>query len=93
MIVIPENTEAISKEGQNLHHCVGSYISRVAKGESIILFVRKANAKNKSYYTMEIKDDEMTQCRGFGNKSCTNEVKKFIKNFAKDKGIMMRDIA
>ena len=92
-IVVPDSTEAISKEGQDLHHCVGSYVSRVASGESIILFVRKTNKEDKSYYTMEIKDDEMTQCRGFGNKHCTAEVKKFIKNFAKNKGIVMRNIA
>ena len=92
-IVVPDSTDAISKEGQDLHHCVGTYVARVSRGDSIILFVRKTKAIDKSYYTMEIIGDEMTQCRGFGNKHCTVEVKKFIKDFAKKKGIMMRSIA
>lgn len=92
-IVVPADTDSISREGQKLHHCVGTYIPKVAKGTSIILFVRKISKEDESYYTMEINGDAMTQCRGFGNKSCNNEVKKFIKDFAKDKGLKMGYIA
>ena len=92
-IVVPEDCDAILREGQKLHHCVGTYVSKVANGTSIILFVRRINKTDEPYYTMEIQGDEMIQCRGFSNKHCTREVHKFIKDFAKKKKLMMRDIA
>ena len=92
-IIVPEDTEAISKEGQALRHCVGSYVSRVANGETIILFVRRKKSLGKSYYTMEVQNGEIVQCRGFKNDDCNAEVKRFIKSFAKDTHLRMRDIA
>lgn len=92
-IVIPNGCDEICAEGQNLHHCVGTYIDRVCRGTSIILFVRDINNIEKSFYTMELQGDTMIQCRGFANKEVTDEVRTFITDFAKKKKITMRAIA
>lgn len=92
-IVVPNGCEDICAEGQKLHHCVGTYIDKVCKGISVILFVRRISNLTKSYYTMELRNNEMIQCRGFGNKGVTDEVRKFITDFAKQRNISMQYIA
>lgn len=92
-IVVPNGCEDICAEGQNLHHCVGTYIDKVCKGISIILFIRKINDLALSYYTMELREDRIIQCRGFDNKDMTDKVKRFIRDFAKQKNIKTNNVA
>ncbi|MBS1473895.1 MAG: PcfJ family protein [Massilimaliae sp.] len=67
MIVVPQRAQDITDEGHALHHCVGSYIPRVADGKSVILFLRKEEEPDKPYYTMELIDGRVTQIRGQNN--------------------------
>ena len=76
-IRLPENSDEIKKEGVALRHCVGGYVDRVAKGETIILFIRKEDEPDKAYYTMEWKG-KVIQCRGYCNCDMTNKVKRFV---------------
>ena len=92
-IVVPKGCEDICAEGQTLHHCVGTYIDKVCKGISIILFVRDINEIDASFYTMEVRQGEIIQCRGFQNKVVTPEVKSFITKFATQKKLVMDRIA
>lgn len=85
MVVLPKRLEEIREEGHVLKHCVSSYSERVAKGETIIMFVRRTDAKGKPFYTMEVKDGKVSQCRGKNNRDMTEEVKAFVKKFEKKK--------
>lgn len=80
-IIVPTSSRMITQEGHALHHCVATYIDRVAKGKTMILFVRKKSEPDKSYYTLEFKDGKMAQCRGLKNCDMTPEVKKFVEDF------------
>ena len=40
-IVCPKRANELVAEGRALHHCVGSYIDRVAEGRCLIVFVRR----------------------------------------------------
>lgn len=82
-IRLPYDVLELRKEGEVLHHCVGTYIEKVAKGETTILFIRKVEEPNKPYYTMEFKDNHIVQCRGFHNCSMTKEVEMFADLFEK----------
>ena len=87
-IVVPATASAIANEGVKLHHCVGTYIDKVVKGETNILFVRKLDAPSVPYYTMEVgKSGRIVQCRGQNNCGMTEEVKEFVKEFCKAKNI------
>lgn len=81
ILIVPENSAAIKEEGEALHHCVGTYIERVAKGETAIFFIRKENEPNKPYYTLEWRDNKVIQCRGMNNCSVTDKVKAFVQAF------------
>ena len=77
-IVYPATPDDVVKEGHALHHCVGSYTERVAEKECIILFLRKCSEEEKSFYTVEVRNQKAVQVRGKGNCSMTPEVKSFI---------------
>ncbi len=81
MIILPKSGDEIKEEGRVLHHCVGTYVERVAKGETMILFVRKESEPSVPYFTLEYRDGKVIQCRGKNNCSMTKDVKAFVKAF------------
>ena len=81
MIVVPQTADDLTNEGKTLSHCVRSYAERVAKGETVILFVRKAEEPEKPYYTMEVSGGRVIQLRGKNNCAPKDDVRKFEKAF------------
>lgn len=77
-IVYPSSPEEIIAEGHALHHCVGSYVDRVAKKECIILFLRLCEEITKPFYTIEVRNQKVIQVRGMKNDNATPEVQKFM---------------
>ncbi len=87
IIYAPRSADEIIAEGHALHHCVGGrlYIEGMAKGEHIILFIRRVTQPDEPFYTIEIKDNIVNQCRGKNNHGMTDEVKQFISEWQKKK--------
>lgn len=83
ILVVPQSGDEIRKEGEALHHCVGGYVDRVARGETNIFFIRKADHPEKSYFTMEWRNNKIIQCRGFKNCGMPADVQAFVKVFEK----------
>ena len=83
ILVVPKSGDEIRAEGEALHHCVGGYVERVAKGETNIFFVRKADEPDKSYFTMEWNHNKIIQCRGMKNCGMPPEVRAFTQVFEK----------
>ena len=68
VVLVPESVEDIAREGRMLSHCVGGYAQRHAEGKLHILFVRRKDAPDKPYYTMEVDlAGKIVQCRGYKN--------------------------
>lgn len=84
-VLIPESAKQIVHESISLRHCVKSYIARVAKKETVILFVREIENPDKPFYTLEVKDMKIVQCRGYSNKDKTKDVEKFVGKFKRAK--------
>lgn len=81
-IRLPGKIEELRTEGEVLHHCVGTYIEKVRKGETMIFFIRLETDPEKPFYTLEWKG-KVVQCRGFKNCDMTPEVKAFVNVFEK----------
>jgi len=81
-IVVPSKPEDLSKEGASLHHCVGSYISRVANGENLIIFCRKKDVPEEPLLTIDIKDNRINQVEGLCRRNPNVIEKEFIHKFA-----------
>jgi hypothetical protein len=81
-ILVPKKTSDLVEEGFALSHCVGSYASFVSKGISKIFFVRRLDAVNTPYVTVELdKHNNLIQARGILNSAPKPEVMKFIKDW------------
>ena len=82
MIRAPYELEELRKEGEQLHHCVATYMDRVAKGKTMIFFIRQETKPDIPYYTLEWNEHRVVQCRGKNNCDMTPEVKAFTKVFS-----------
>ena len=86
-IIMPRSAREIVEEGVRQNHCVGRYVERVATGESVILFLRRVEDPEKSFYTIEIKKDmrrcHIVQVRGERNIAATDEVNAFCKKYTR----------
>lgn len=80
-VIVPKDLFSIKEEGHILHHCVGTYTTRVANAECIILFIRDLKNPDRAFYTMELKNDRVIQCRGYRNRDMTAEVKRFLDQY------------
>ena len=76
LIRLPEYVHEIREEGNAQHHCVATYIDRMVAGETCILFIRKKEEPDKSYYTVEV-------IRGKYNVVPSEDVEEFMKIFKK----------
>ena len=56
-VVLASPFEVVA-EGNNMHHCVGSYVGRIAKGNSLILSLRYAKSPDHSEITVEVSPDD-----------------------------------
>lgn len=84
------SSQELFREGKELQHCVGSYAERYAQGKTDIFVVRRLIEPEKPFYTLEIRNGDIIQCRGYKNCATTEEVRAFIdmfkaKNFGKKK--------
>lgn len=79
-IRLPNKLEELKAEGEALHHCVGTYMEKVLKGETMIFFIRRKEEPEKPYFTLEW-HGRVVQCRGFRNCDMPPEVKTFVDIF------------
>ena len=83
-VLVPKEVKDIVAEGYALHHCVGTsdrYFDRIARKESFIGFVRRADALDTPYYTLEFEPGgTIRQLRTTGDAQDENfkEIKKFL---------------
>lgn len=63
--------------------CVGTYVDRVAKGQTHIFFVRRVEEPDTPYFTMEYNNGRVIQCRGSHNCGMPASVKAFVAAFEK----------
>ncbi|MDO4339135.1 MAG: PcfJ domain-containing protein [Eubacteriales bacterium] len=89
-VVVPENVQDLIREGDTLHHCVDktdNYFERISKGETYILFLRKASELSVPYYTLEVEPGgTIRQKRTEFNRQNEDikEASAFLKNWQKE---------
>jgi len=81
MIIVPKDVVEIIIEGKNMNHCVGSYVDRVARGDTVILFIRHSDNPTEAFYTMEYCNGHIIQVRGKSNAKTTEQVDTFTREW------------
>lgn len=83
----PTSPDEIIAEGKALHHCVGGYAERHAKGKTNIFFIRKKADPDTPFFTIEVSNNfEIVQCHGYKNDKDTpkpEEIKIFEAEYQK----------
>lgn len=54
VVSIPKTAKDIIDEGENMHHCVGSYVNQVLDGGTYICFIRHKDTPDKCYITCQV---------------------------------------
>ena len=87
IITPPTRHKDVKWEGRLLKHCVATYAQRIAKEETIILFIRRKEQPDEPYFTLNLNPQNYSiiQCRGFKNCGYPAEVKKFMDEWYKEK--------
>lgn len=76
-IRVCHNQEELIKEGKYLNHCVGTYAKQFSERKTCILFIRRIKEPEIPFFTLEYRDQRVSQNRGKKNCDRTPEVKKF----------------
>lgn len=86
-ITIPETIKDVIKEGENLSHCVASYVQDIINKKCYIVFLRLNKYQQESLVTIEVRNGQIKQTRGKFNRETTLKEKEFIALWARNKGL------
>ena len=82
VIILASEPADLVREGIALHHCVGhmNYDEKFANEQSLIFFLRKADAPDVPFFTMEysIRQKKILQCYGNKNTSPNDEITNYL---------------
>lgn len=83
VFIVPTNIKALIQEGNDLHHCIGSYVDRIIEGKSRIFFMREISSKNVSFVTVEIDEDcNILEIKGMFNQEPDAKIISIAKKWA-----------
>lgn len=87
LVRIPELPQDLIWESEELHHCVRTYVDRVIEGRTQICFLRRREAPDIPFVTMEIVDSVLIQVKAKFNTKAPADAQNFIRKWAERKNI------
>ena len=94
-VVVPKSQSEIIAEGAALQHCVGGYARRHMEGSNTILFIRRTDALQTPFLTVQVDGERIIQVHGFrndrGGRPAEVEYKAFLDGWLMDvhrRGVM-----
>ena len=90
-VLAPHLMSDLDLESKEMHNCVKTYIDAVAKGNTMVFFLRKKTTPDRSLCTMEVtKDKVLIQVKAFANTKPAPKIRAFVRKWAKIKGVQIR---
>ena len=90
-IIIPaKSVQSLCDEGYQQNNCVSMYSEKYSSGESQIYFLRKKDNVEKSFVTIEVKNNKIVQARTKYNELPDNSIKELLSKW--EKTLMKIDI-
>lgn len=86
LIRLPRTASELEREGSALHHCVGSFASRHARAQTTIWLMRRADAPEEPYVTVEVAGRQVRQAHGLCNRNLTPAEGAWLKAWCKRSG-------
>ncbi len=69
IVKVPGSIKELQLEGKWMNHCVSSYARDIAKGNTLVLFVRRKSISPGYYMTLQIVNNCLIQARGYRNRA------------------------
>lgn len=97
VIFAPTELKDLSREGSDMHNCVGGFIETVARKETSIFYLRKKSDREHSYITIELRKEpkdekwDIRQCFGYANSTPKPEVIECLYKWQKKCPLINRD--
>lgn len=88
IVITPEKPDDLVREGNQLSHCVASYVKDVSADRCKIVFLRKADEPEVPLATIEVRGLNIRQAKGRANRSLRDEEKAFISKWAEKKQLV-----
>ena len=95
IVKIPTKIEDFINEGNELKHCVKSYIYHVAEGKTNVVMIRRKDEPEKPFFTVEVDNNNIIQqVHGFGNCNADKVpgLMNFVTKWACEKKLLMQNI-
>lgn len=84
LIIVPaQSNEELIAESKALNHCVRTYAKKVAEGKTGIMFIRKSEAPDVPYVTLELNGKKVIQVRAEHNNVPAPEVSDMVRRWEK----------
>lgn len=87
-IIMPRTARDFLYESIKQRNCVVDYMTRHIDGASVILFLRRNEAINIPYVTVEVEDGIIEQAKARFNSEIPEEAEAFLKEYAIKKGLI-----
>lgn len=88
-IITPTEMKDIVNEGDELSHCVASYVNSINEGKCKILFLRKSDSVDVPLATVEVRGEKIRQARGRANRRLTEKEVSFVDKWSKEKELIV----
>lgn len=92
LIRMPKNAEDIRDEGDQMDHCVASYIPAIEAGRKIVMFMRDQENPEKSLVTIEVIDGAITQAYAHKDTDPDTAHKLWLEKWAAEKELRITAI-
>lgn len=89
-IITPSEMGDLIKEGNELSHCVASYVDAVISKNCKIFFLRKKDMLDQPLATVEVRGRAVRQARGFANRALTTKEREFVSKWANKKELEVK---
>ena len=86
-IITPKEANDLNIEGNKLSHCVASYVNDVINRKCDILFLRRTENLNEPYITIEVRNNRVVQCKGYGNRYPNKIEEEYIQKWKENKNL------
>jgi len=84
LILVPNSISELVQEGNQLNHCIGSYVDNIVSGKSKIFFLRRKDESKASFVTIELNSrNEFIEAREAYNNLPSEDVLRLIKSWSK----------
>jgi hypothetical protein len=88
-IITPKEMQDLINEGNELSHCVASYVESIVSGRCQILFLRDTKRLEEPLATIEVRGENVRQARGFANRALRVAERDFVAEWAKKKELQL----